>query len=90
MTTPSQAYTVAYPFFRSSERKPYLFQVNPGVDAREALDQASSMLYAAYDLAFGVAMESSSESSWSIVRLIEMANAVVESVSEGLPERNEP
>jgi hypothetical protein len=84
MTTTPQAYTVAYPFPRNAEHKPSLFQVNPGVSANEALEHASLILAAVHDMAMEVVQLDLGNDTWGMVCLIDMAKAVVDSVSCGV------
>jgi len=84
--TPARPRTVATPFARLTPDHPHhLFQVNPGVDASQALEEASLMLSAAYDMAGEIAqLEDFSDAVWGMVTLIQMAKAVVDSVSAGV------
>ena len=76
--------TVALPFSRIAQDHPHLFQVNPGVDASLALEQASLFLSAAYDMASDAAQDREGDDLWGMACLIEMAKSVVDSVSGGL------
>ena len=78
------AQTVAFPFSRITEDRMHLFQVNPNVPADEALEQASLLLAAAYDMAQEVAQLDVGNDAWGMACLIEMAKSVVDSVSGGL------
>ncbi len=80
----SHASTVAVPFCRIAPEHPHLFQVNPGVDASQALEQASLFLAAAHEMAEEIAeLEEVGNAGFGMVCLIEMAKAVVDSVSAG-------
>ena len=76
--------TIAFPFSRIAQDHPHLFQVNPGVDASLALEQASLMLAAAHAMAEEVAQLDVGNDAWGMACLIEMAKSVVDSVSGGL------
>lgn len=76
--------TVALPFSRIAHDHPHLFQVNPGVDASLALEQASLLLAAAHDMASDAAQDQEGDELWGMACLIEMAKSVVDSVSGGL------
>ena len=76
--------TVAFPFSRIAHDHPHLFQVNPGVDAGLALEQASLFLAAALAMAEEVAQLDVGNDAWGMACLIEMAKSVVDSVSGGL------
>jgi formaldehyde-activating enzyme involved in methanogenesis len=76
--------TVATGFASIANHQPHLFQVNPNIPAGEALEQASLLLAAAYDMAHEVAQLDVGNDVWGMACLIEMAKAVVDSVSGGL------
>lgn len=76
--------TIAFPFSRIAHDHPHLFQVNPGVDASMALEQASLLLAAAHAMAEEVAQLDIGNDAWGMACLIEMAKSVVDSVSGGL------
>ncbi len=63
--------TVVLPFSRIAENHPHLFQVNPGVDASLALEQASLLLAAAYDMAQEVDELDIGNDAWGMACLIE-------------------
>lgn len=60
------------------------FDVRPGVPSSEALEQASLYLASAYDMASSIAQTADGDGAWAVVYLIEMAKAVVDSVTAGL------
>lgn len=75
--------TVALGFARIAHQQPHLFQVNPDVPASQALEQASLLLAAAHEMAQEVVQLDVGDDAWGMACLIEMAKAVVDSVSAG-------
>ena len=76
--------TTAHGFARLAESQPHLFQVNPNVPASQALTQASLLLAAAHEIAEEIAQANVGSNAWGMACLIEMAQAVVDSVSDGV------
>jgi hypothetical protein len=81
------------PFCHVSEHNQasqHLFSVNPDVDAREALEQASLILAAVRCMAKEYISLDLGDDAWGMVSLIDMAKAVVDSVSFGVAHQDKP
>ncbi len=76
--------TTAHPF-SSLTCSPKLFQVNADVPAVEALEAASLYLASALDMASDAVEEGMGDGAFAVSYLIELAKAVVDSVSASLP-----
>lgn len=73
------------PFHLSCADEPRLFSVNPGLDAADALEQASSLLRCATAISFEMTdgdLINSRELTWASILLTEMAGALVDSVRD--------
>lgn len=70
--------------FPSISCSPNLFQVNGGVPAVEALEAASLYLASALDMSSDSVQEGQGDGAYAVSYLIELAKAVVDSVSAGL------
>lgn len=76
--------TTAYPF-SSLACSPKLFQVNADVPAIEALEAASLYLASALDMSSDAVDEDMGNGAYAVSYLIELAKAVIDSVSASLP-----
>jgi hypothetical protein len=76
--------TTALPF-TTIACSPKLFQVNGDVPAIEALEAASLYLASALDMASDAVDENMGDGAFAVSYLIELAKAVVDSVSASLP-----
>lgn len=76
-------------FADCGEKEQSLFRVNPDIPAREALEHASNLFYYAKKLMLDAAMEKQGErSAWPAYYLYEMGKAIVDDVSNGIPDSN--
>ena len=81
-SAPQTHSTSHYPFYRCTPEHACLFSVNQGIPAAAALEQASVFLDAALGVARDCAVEEIQDRYWTMVYLMDMAKAVVNSVLE--------
>lgn len=74
-------------FAQCGDKEQNLFKVNPDIPAREALEHASNLFYYTKKLMLDAAMEKQGERyAWPAYYLCEMGKAIIDDVSNGIPE----
>lgn len=76
--------TAHHPFFQCTPEQESLFSVREGIPTKDALEQAACFLISALAVVREAAEEANTDSFWTSVYLISVAQAVVDSAVESI------